>query len=353
MAAIGQCLRWGAYDFAHKTCNRYVLKMQNKLDKSAIQVLSLSAKFLLGDSQNKILGVENAADRVTGGVSWDSYASIALTPLFGTINDVWRITNVSEYYDCLGCNEEYSRPNKTRKRNIENNPPRYRSFAKYRRTSCTARSISRPQSLGSQCLCLGHGQVVYIRAYSGNGAQSEPLYKTKTGYYEILEVTPTATQAQIKTAYYKQSFIFHPDRNAGSEVATLRFSEINEAYTVLGNKALKKKYDRGLLSQSDLVATARPSGKDTPGSSAKHKTESRRSVTGADSRGGVFDFDKFFKAHYHEQLQREKDTRVRKEEMQKKKHETIGEMKLGRMMETGVGLMLAIAVAILISLKQR
>lgn len=194
---------------------------------------------------------------------------------------------------------------------------------------------------------------MYVRAYSGYGAQSEPLYKTKTGYYGILEVTPSATQAQIKTAYYKQSFIFHPDRNAGSEVATLRFAEINEAYTVLGNKALRKKYDRGLLSQSDLVATAKPSGKDATGSSAKHQTERRRSVAGADSRGRVFDFDMFFKAHYHEQLQREKDIRIRKEEMLKKKRETIEEKKLGRMMETGVGLMLAIAVAILISLKQR
>uniref|UniRef100_A0A3Q3WES9 J domain-containing protein n=1 Tax=Mola mola TaxID=94237 RepID=A0A3Q3WES9_MOLML len=74
---------------------------------------------------------------------------------------------------------------------------------------------------------------------------SEPLYKSKTGYYEILDVVPGATQAQIKTAYYKQSFIYHPDRNAGSDAATVRFSEINEAYTVLGNKALRRKYDRG------------------------------------------------------------------------------------------------------------
>uniref|UniRef100_A0A3P8UL44 J domain-containing protein n=1 Tax=Cynoglossus semilaevis TaxID=244447 RepID=A0A3P8UL44_CYNSE len=47
------------------------------------------------------------------------------------------------------------------------------------------------------------------------------LYKTKTGYYDVLGVSSSATQAQIKTAYYKQSFIYHPDRNSGSEEATI------------------------------------------------------------------------------------------------------------------------------------
>lgn len=348
MAAIGKRLGWAANDFAHKTCNRYLLKSQNKQGKSAIQASHPPTSFLLGEiKNNELYGAENTADRVAIGGSQESYARVKLTPLFGTVDDLWRNINVAEYYEYIRCNTEDSRHNKTQDCNVENTLPRYR------RTLCTARSTRRPQSLGSQRLCWGHGQFVCVRAYSGNGTQSEPLYKTKTGYYEILEVTPTATQVQIKTAYYKQSFIYHPDRNAGSETATVRFSEINEAYTVLGNKALRKKYDRGLLSQSDLVATARTSGKDTAGSSAKHPTESRRSVMSADSRGRVFDFDTFLKAHYHEQLQRERDIRVRKEEMLAKKHETIEEKKLGRMMEIGVGLMLAIAAAILISLKHR
>uniref|UniRef100_A0A7N6BWB0 J domain-containing protein n=1 Tax=Anabas testudineus TaxID=64144 RepID=A0A7N6BWB0_ANATE len=136
-------------------------------------------------------------------------------------------------------------------------------------------------------------------------------------------VSATATQAQIKTAYYKQSFIYHPDRNSGSEEATTRFSEISEAYTVLGSKALRKKYDRGLLSQSDLTATARPSAKDATGSTTKRQQESRRSVVGQDIRGGIFDFDKFYKSHYNEQLQRQRDIKVRQEEMLKMKEEAM------------------------------
>uniref|UniRef100_A0A3B4AKK1 J domain-containing protein n=1 Tax=Periophthalmus magnuspinnatus TaxID=409849 RepID=A0A3B4AKK1_9GOBI len=42
------------------------------------------------------------------------------------------------------------------------------------------------------------------------------IIKERTAYYDILKVTPHATQAQIKTAYYKQSFIYHPDKNPGN-----------------------------------------------------------------------------------------------------------------------------------------
>uniref|UniRef100_A0A3Q1C873 J domain-containing protein n=1 Tax=Amphiprion ocellaris TaxID=80972 RepID=A0A3Q1C873_AMPOC len=186
------------------------------------------------------------------------------------------------------------------------------------------------------------------QSYSGNGTRSEPLYKTKTGYYEILEVSPTSTQAQIKTAYYKQSFIYHPDRNAGSDQATIRFSEISEAYTVLGNKGLRKKYDRGLLTASDLTGTARPSAK----ASGKPQAESRRSVVGRESQGGMFDFDEFFRSHYSEQLQRQRDIRVRKEEMLRKQQETAGDKKLGKMTEVGVGLLMVTAIYIILSLRQ-
>uniref|UniRef100_A0A3B4V630 DnaJ homolog subfamily C member 30, mitochondrial n=1 Tax=Seriola dumerili TaxID=41447 RepID=A0A3B4V630_SERDU len=87
--------------------------------------------------------------------------------------------------------------------------------------------------------------------------------KAPTAYYDILKVSPGATQSQIKTAYYKQSFIYHPDKNPGSKEATQRFSEISEAYTVLGNISLRRKYDRGILSQSDIRSAGRPSSKET------------------------------------------------------------------------------------------
>ncbi|XP_076604271.1 uncharacterized protein LOC143331367 [Chaetodon auriga] len=340
MAAVRQRIQRGAYDIALKTSNRYLLKSQNKQSKRAIKASSLSAGFVLGDIQNgELYGAENAGDGMTVRVSQDSCTRLTITPLF---DNVCGNGNVAEFY-YLGCNKERSFSNKTPVQIIERHLSRYRSYEKF------GRSGHRAQSLGSRR--WGHGQFVFIRSYSGDETRSEPLYKSKTGYYDILEVLPTATQAQVKTAYYKQSFIFHPDRNAGSEAATLRFSEISEAYTVLGNKSLRRKYDRGLLSPSDLVTTARPSGKDTTGSSTKRQAGSR-SVMGAGGRGGIFDFDEFFKAHYGEQLQKERDARFRKEEMLKKREAAV-ENKIASMMEMGICIMLGVAMVLVFSMKGR
>uniref|UniRef100_A0A3B5RC39 J domain-containing protein n=1 Tax=Xiphophorus maculatus TaxID=8083 RepID=A0A3B5RC39_XIPMA len=54
---------------------------------------------------------------------------------------------------------------------------------------------------------------------------------TKTAYYDILKVSPRATQSQVKTAYYKQSFIYHPDKNPGSKEATF-FSPLYTEYVI-------------------------------------------------------------------------------------------------------------------------
>ncbi|XP_037602745.1 dnaJ homolog subfamily C member 30, mitochondrial-like [Sebastes umbrosus] len=319
MAEVRLHIGRGAYNFAQKTCNRYLLESPNKRGKSAKQASSLSAGCLLGDIPNRAL--HGAEDRA----SQDSYTRV--TQLFGNVND--------EYYYYLGLNKGYSLSKKPQAQNIELILPLCRINNKFRRTF-------RQQ----------HGQFVFIRAYSGNGSRSEPLYRSKTGYYDILEVSPTVTQAQIKTAYYKQSFMYHPDRNNASEDATIRFSEISEAYTVLGNKALRKKYDRGLLSQSDLIATARPSSSSSSKSSAKQPAENRRSVMGADGPGGVFDFDKFIKAHYNEQLQKQREVRVRKEEMLRKRQETIEENKIAGWMEMGVAVLIAMAVGLVYSLRR-
>nr|BAE88241.1 unnamed protein product [Macaca fascicularis] len=42
---------------------------------------------------------------------------------------------------------------------------------------------------------------------------------SRTALYDLLGVPSTATQAQIKAAYYRQCFLYHPDRNSGSAEA--------------------------------------------------------------------------------------------------------------------------------------
>lgn len=337
MAEVRLCHGRGAQDFALKVYKSYLLESQNKHGKSVVHASCLSVGFLSDDIQKCDLnGVVNAADRAAARVCEDGYTRVKRSLCAGDENG-----KVVENYYGRGL-EKQLLPRKLKVQRMDRNVPRYRSNEKLWRTFCN-----------SHRRCTGHlYQFVFIRRFSGNGTRLEPLYKSKSGYYEILGVSPTATQAQIKTAYYKQSFVFHPDRNSGSDEATARFSDINEAYTVLGNKGLRKKYDRGLLSLSDLTATIRPSGKDTTGGSAKQQGDGRRPVVGRDFQGGVFDFDHFYRSYYNEQLQRQRDIRVRKEEILKKRQETVSDKKLGKMTEVGVGMLLIFAMGILMSLKR-
>jgi len=61
-------------------------------------------------------------------------------------------------------------------------------------------------------------------------------------YYEILGVSRTASQDEIRKAYRKKAKEFHPDVNkqAGSDE---KYKEINEAYEVLKDPGKRKKYD--------------------------------------------------------------------------------------------------------------
>uniref|UniRef100_A0A8C4KL84 DnaJ homolog subfamily C member 30, mitochondrial n=1 Tax=Dromaius novaehollandiae TaxID=8790 RepID=A0A8C4KL84_DRONO len=96
------------------------------------------------------------------------------------------------------------------------------------------------------------------RTYSSyQGPEKQNQHHLEQTELMLLGVPATATQAQIKTAYYEQSFRYHPDRNAGSAEAAQRFAAISEAYLVLGSAALRRKYDRGLLSREDLRGAAK------------------------------------------------------------------------------------------------
>ncbi|XP_041924066.1 dnaJ (Hsp40) homolog, subfamily C, member 30b [Alosa sapidissima] len=194
------------------------------------------------------------------------------------------------------------------------------------------------------------------RAYSWkkDDQSSPPLFRSRTAYYDILHVSPNATQSQIKTAYYKQSFLYHPDKNAGSEEATRRFAQISEAYMVLGSKWLRRKYDNNILSQADLQSGGRAASRDpaTVRPSSHHQQQQRtRSNTNAYAGGRVhYDFDEFYRAHYGEQLQREQDARKRKEALRKLRQEEFRKFRRKRMAEVSVSVLLTVAGIILFSL---
>ena len=67
---------------------------------------------------------------------------------------------------------------------------------------------------------------------------------SKRDYYEILEISRTATPEEIKKAYRKMAIKYHPDKNPNDPTAENKFKEAAEAYEILSDPEKKQRYDR-------------------------------------------------------------------------------------------------------------
>lgn len=63
-------------------------------------------------------------------------------------------------------------------------------------------------------------------------------------YYELLEVSRNASDAEIKKAYRRLAMKYHPDRNPGDTSAEEKFKEIQKAYNILSDKQKRAAYDQ-------------------------------------------------------------------------------------------------------------
>lgn len=66
----------------------------------------------------------------------------------------------------------------------------------------------------------------------------------KRDYYEVLGVSKTASDAEIKKAYKQMAIKYHPDRNPGDKEAEAKFKEAAEAYDVLRDPQKRARYDQ-------------------------------------------------------------------------------------------------------------
>jgi curved DNA-binding protein CbpA len=74
------------------------------------------------------------------------------------------------------------------------------------------------------------------------------LSDNNTDHYSVLGVEPTASELEIKRAYRKLVFQFHPDRNPDDEDAVDNFKRILRAYEVLSDNDKRAQYDEATQS---------------------------------------------------------------------------------------------------------
>ena len=70
------------------------------------------------------------------------------------------------------------------------------------------------------------------------------MAQQKRDYYEVLGLTKTASEDDIKKAYRKIAIKYHPDRNPGDKEAEEKFKEAAEAYSVLSDQQKRQQYDQ-------------------------------------------------------------------------------------------------------------
>jgi DnaJ family protein A protein 2 len=65
-----------------------------------------------------------------------------------------------------------------------------------------------------------------------------------TALYDVLGVSPSASQQDIKRAYHKKSLTSHPDKNPDrQEEASREFQQINHAFEILSEEGSRAHYD--------------------------------------------------------------------------------------------------------------
>jgi hypothetical protein len=83
-------------------------------------------------------------------------------------------------------------------------------------------------------------------------------------YYEVLNVSRKASNAEVKSAYRKLARKLHPDKNNGDETKAREFARIAKAYEILGNPKQRADYDRALLDRQFRSNGGEPGDSENP-----------------------------------------------------------------------------------------
>lgn len=108
-----------------------------------------------------------------------------------------------------------------------------------------------------------------------------------TNYYMLLELLPTATDADIKKAWHEQIQVWHPDRFNHSPTlhrkAEARTQLINQAYQTLSDPIARTRYDATVQPSSSPRASPRPSPQSYASTPSRQQTPRSREARGPQS----------------------------------------------------------------------
>ena len=91
---------------------------------------------------------------------------------------------------------------------------------------------------------------------------------SKKCFYEILGISKSANEKEIKKAYRKLAIKYHPDKNPGDKSAEEKFKEAAEAYDVLSTPEKKQRYDK--YGHAGMVVQEERQGRERGAKQAKH-----------------------------------------------------------------------------------
>jgi curved DNA-binding protein CbpA len=108
-----------------------------------------------------------------------------------------------------------------------------------------------------------------------------------TNYYTLLELLPTATDADIKKAWHEQIQVWHPDRFTHAPTlhrkAEARTQLINQAYQTLSDPTARTRYDATVQPSSSLKPSPRPSPQSYASAPSRQQTPRSREARGPQS----------------------------------------------------------------------
>ncbi|CAF0774010.1 unnamed protein product [Rotaria sp. Silwood1] len=125
-------------------------------------------------------------------------------------------------------------------------------------------------------------------------------YKTANfnsrNYYDLLGVERTATQKEIKKAFYKLSKEYHPDLNAADKSLHEKFVKINEAFSILSKESTRTTYDQSLnfISRSPYQSYSRQSSSDWSNINYTSRSTNQRRTNTTESTWNTPHYDKAF-----------------------------------------------------------